>query len=196
MAAIRNNNRETDKENSSKLEKATFAGGCFWCMQRPYDKLKGVVSTRVGYTGGHKTNPTYEEVSSGATGHAEAVEIMYDPSQTGYAELLDTFWHSIDPTTLNKQFADNGTQYRTVIFYHNEEQKHLALLSKEALEKSGKFSKPVVTEIVPASEFYPAEEYHQEYYKKSPFNYNLYKVGSGRESFIKKLWGTITHSGN
>jgi len=191
MTTIRGNNREDVQKSSSGLEKATFAGGCFWCMQPPYDKLKGVVSTRVGYTGGKKKDPTYEEVSSGTTGHAEAVEIMYDPTLTHYDELLDIFWHNIDPTTLNKQFADNGTQYRTAVFYHNEEQKRLALASKEALEKSGKFSKPIVTEIVPASEFYPAENYHQKYYEKSPASYNLYKLGSGRKSFIEKLWGDL-----
>jgi methionine-S-sulfoxide reductase len=160
-------------------------------LQPPYDKLKGVVSTTVGYTGGHKKNPTYEEVSSGTTGHAEAVEILYDPTQTTYEELLDLFWHNIDPTTQHGQFADRGTQYRTAIFYHNEEQKRLALASKEALEKSGKFKKPIVTEIVRASEFYPGEDYHQEYYKKNPTHYNLYKVGSGRETFIKEIWGDI-----
>lgn len=170
-------------------EKATFAGGCFWCMQPPYDTLKGVLSTTVGYTGGTKENPTYEEVSSGKTGHAEAVEITYDPSQITYAELLDVFWKNIDPTALNRQFADMGTQYRTAIFYHSEEQKRLATLSKEKLEKSGRFDQPIVTEIVPLSTFYPAEEYHQEYYKKCPIPYQLYKVGSGREFYLKKRWG-------
>lgn len=176
------------------LEKATFAGGCFWCMQPPYDKVKGVISTTVGYTGGAKENPTYEEVSSGKTGHAEAVEIVYDASKTSYSELLDVFWKNIDPMTLNQQFADRGTQYRTAIFYHNEEQKKLAIASKEKLEKSGKFKGPVVTEIVPASLFYPAEEYHQEYYKKCPVPYQLYKVGSGREGYLKKTWGKGTTS--
>lgn len=180
-----------EQKPTAILEKATFAGGCFWCMQPPYDKLKGVVSTTVGYTGGHKKNPTYEEVSSGTTGHAEAVEILYDPTQTTYEELLDLFWHNIDPTTQHGQFADRGTQYRTAIFYHNEEQKRLALASKEALENSGKFARPIVTEIVPASDFYRGEDYHQEYYKKNPTHYGLYKVGSGREAFIKEIWGDI-----
>ncbi|MBI4849321.1 MAG: peptide-methionine (S)-S-oxide reductase MsrA [Nitrospirae bacterium] len=189
MAIIGNKEKEGAQTPSAGLERATFAGGCFWCMQPPYDKLKGVVSTRVGYTGGHTKAPTYEEVSSGTTGHAEAVEILYDPALTGYGELLDIFWQSIDPTTLNRQFADSGTQYRTAVFYYNEEQRRLALTSKEALEKSGKFSKPIVTEIVPASEFYPAEDYHQKYYVKNSTSYNLYKTGSGREAFIKKLWG-------
>jgi len=171
------------------FEKATFAGGCFWCMQPPYDKLKGVVSTAVGYTGGTKPNPTYEEVCSGTTGHAEAVEITYDPAQLNYSQLLDAFWKNIDPTTQNQQFADMGTQYRTAIFYHNEEQKRLAIASKEKWEKSGRFNGPIVTEIVPASEFYPAEEHHQKYYKKCPIPYQLYKSGSGREGYLKKLWG-------
>lgn len=183
-----NKGKGSDQTPPVKFEKATFAGGCFWCIQPPYDKLKGVISTRVGYTGGRKKNPTYKEVSSGATGHAEAIEIIYDPAKTSYDELLDVFWHNIDPTTLNGQFADKGTQYRTAIFYHSEEQKRLALASKESLEKSGKFLKPIVTEIVPAAEFYPAEDYHQKYYEKSPIHYNIYKFGSGRETFIKKMW--------
>ncbi|MBI4843964.1 MAG: peptide-methionine (S)-S-oxide reductase MsrA [Nitrospirae bacterium] len=189
MTMIKGNDEAMVQASFAKLEKATFAGGCFWCMQPPYDKLKGVVSTRAGYTGGNTKNPTYEEVSSGTTGHAEAVEIIFDPAQTGYEELLDIFWHSIDPTTLNKQFADNGTQYRTAIFYHSEEQKRLALASKEALERSGKFSKRIVTEIVPASEFYSAEDYHQKFYEKEPEHYKMYKSGSGREAFLEKTWG-------
>lgn len=175
--------------DTGRLQRATFAGGCFWCMQPPYDKLKGVVSTRVGYTGGHKKNPTYEEVSSSLTGHTEAVEILYDPELTSYQELLDVFWQNIDPTAKNRQFADVGTQYRTAIFYHNDEQRGLAVASKESLEKSGKFKGPIVTEITAATEFYPAEEYHQEYYLKNPFGYAGYKRGSGRESFLKNLWG-------
>jgi peptide methionine sulfoxide reductase msrA/msrB len=177
---------------TERLEKATFAGGCFWCMQPPYDKLKGVISTTVGYTGGHKRNPTYEEVSSGETGHAEAVEILYDPSKTSYGELLDVFWHNIDPTNSYGQFSDRGSQYRTAIFYHSEEQRRLALASKDALEKSGKFDKPIVTEILQAPDFYPAEDYHQRYYEKNPFHYKAYKSGSGREGFIKKIWGDIS----
>lgn len=174
---------------AEELEKATFAGGCFWCMQPPYDKLKGVGKTTVGYTGGPEPDPTYEEVSTGKTGHAEAVEIVFDPMQTSYEKLLDLFWKNIDPTTQNRQFADIGTQYRTAIFYHNEEQKRLALASKEKLENSGKFKGPIVTEIAPAATFYPAEEYHQKYYQKCPIPYQLYKYGSGREGFLKHLWG-------
>lgn len=189
MALFDDKGREDAGTSSVKFERATFAGGCFWCMQPPYDKLKGVISTTVGYTGGHKKDPTYEEVSSGTTGHAEAIEILYDPARTGYDELLDIFWQSIDPTTANRQFSDIGSQYRTAVFYHNEEQKRLAFASKEALQKSGKYSEPIVTEVLPASEFYPAEDYHQKYYEKSPFRYNLYKKGSGRDAFFKKLWG-------
>lgn len=171
------------------LEKATFAGGCFWCMESPFDKMRGVVSTTVGYTGGRTENPTYEEVSSGATGHAEAIEILFDPAQVSYAELLDVFWRLIDPTVRNRQFADLGSQYRTAIFYHTEEQKRVAEESRARLAKSGKFTAPLVTEIVPASTFYPAEEYHQDYYRKNPLRYKLYFSGSGREAFLKRLWG-------
>lgn len=181
----------TSADTSMALQKATFAGGCFWCMQPPYDKLEGVVSTRVGYTGGRTTNPTYEEVCSGATGHAEAVEILYDPSRISYPTLLEVFWQNIDPVAVNRQFADRGTQYRTAVFYHNEEQKRLAIESKESLAKSGKFAGPIATEIVPASEFYSGEEYHQGYYRKNPAHYNLYKFGSGREAFLKEVWGDI-----
>lgn len=172
-----------------KVEKATFAGGCFWCMESPYDKLKGVISTTAGYTGGRTKNPTYEEVSSGKTGHAEAIEIVYDPAKISYEELLDVFWKQIDPTTRNRQFADSGSQYRTAIFYHNKEQKRLAEASRERLRKSGKYTKPIVTEIVPASTFYPAEEYHQDYYRKNPGEYKLYFFGSGRADFLRKMWG-------
>lgn len=172
---------------SKKIEKATFAGGCFWCMQHPFDKLEGVVSTTVGYTGGHKKSPTYEKVCSGKTEHAEAIEILYDPSQVTYSQLLDVFWRNIDPTTLNKQFTDVGTQYRTAIFYHNEEQKRIAEASKEVLEKSDKYDKSIVTIITPASTFYKAEEYHQKYYEKCPVRYKLYKSGSGRNQYLEKM---------
>src|SRR5690349_3624563 len=142
--------------NQSKTEIAIFAGGCFWCMQPSFNEFKGVISTKVGYTGGHTTNPTYEEVSSGTTGHAEGIEIVYDPSKVTYAELVEEFWHNIDPTSLNQQFADHGTQYRSAIFYQNEEEKRIAEASKDRLAKSGKFKKPIVTEITSASTFYPA----------------------------------------
>ena len=174
---------------SKNFQKATFAGGCFWCMQPVFDKTKGVVSTTVGYAGGTKENPTYEEVSTGKTGHTEAIEVVYDPSQVTYEELLDAFWQNIDPTDPRGQFADKGSQYRTAVFYHSEEQKRLALESKEKFARSGKFDQPIVTEIVPASKFYKAEDYHQKYYVKNAGHYSLYKTGSGREGFLKKVWG-------
>jgi peptide-methionine (S)-S-oxide reductase len=171
------------------LEKATFAGGCFWCMEPPYEKLPGVISVTSGYTGGHKKNPTYEEVSAGGTGHAEAVLIVYDPAKVSYEALLEVFWHNIDPTARDRQFCDWGNQYRSAIFYQNEEQKRLALHSKEELEKTKTFREPVVTEIVEASEFYPAEEYHQDYYKKNPVRYKFYRTACGRDRRLKELWG-------
>ena len=180
------------ESSNTKQEKATFAGGCFWCMQHPFDDLKGVVSTSVGYTGGYKEDPTYEEVCAGSTGHAEALEILYDPSRITYSGLLDVFWRNIDPTTRNRQFADAGTQYRTAIFYHNEEQQRTAELSKSAMEQSGRFEKPIITEITPATKFYVAEEYHQKYYEKCPVRYNRYKSGSGREQYLKETWKTDT----
>jgi methionine-S-sulfoxide reductase len=168
---------------------ATFAGGCFWCMQPEFDKLPGVLRTSVGYTGGKNPNPTYEEVCSGTTGHAEAILIEYDPQKLTYKALLQTFWRNIDPTTKDQQFADRGTQYRTVIYYHSPEQKAEAESSKRALETSKKFSQPIVTEIVAAKPFYPAETYHQCYYKKKPLHYQMYKEGSGRAGYLRKTWG-------
>jgi len=172
---------------------ATFAGGCFWCMEAPFEQLKGALSVTSGYTGGTKPHPTYEEVCSGTTGHAESVQIVYDPSTITYEKLLEVFWRNIDPTTPNQQFADKGTQYRSAIFYHDDEQKHLAEASKQQLAKSGKFKDPIVTEIVSASTFYPAEDYHQDYYKKNPLRYNLYKIGSGRAGYLKRVWGDQGH---
>lgn len=180
---------QEDTTNTLTLEKATFAGGCFWCMQPFFDKTKGVKETSVGYTGGQTKNPTYEQVSSGTTGHAEAIQIIYDPKEVSYQKLLDIYWRNIDPTTKNQQFFDRGTQYRTAIFYHNEEQKRLASESKVQMDASGKFKKPIVTEIVAASEFYPAEEYHQKYYKKNSLQYKAYSTGSGRDRFFEKIWG-------
>jgi peptide-methionine (S)-S-oxide reductase len=171
------------------LATATFAGGCFWCMEPPFDKLDGVISTTAGYTGGQKKNPTYEEVSSGTTGHAESVQIVFDPAKISYAQLLDVFWHNVDPTTPNRQFCDVGLQYRTAIFYHNEEQKRLAEASKRSLEQSGRLGKPIVTEIVPAGEFYQAEDYHQDYYQKNPIRYKFYRYQCGRDQVLEKLWG-------
>ena len=171
-----------------QLEKATFAGGCFWCMEPPYEKLKGVYAAISGYAGGETKNPTYKEVAAGGTGHAEVVQIHYDPAQVSYQTLLDTFWRNIDPTAVDRQFVDKGDQYRSAIFYHNEEQRKLAEASKEALDQSGRFPKPVVTEISPLDKFYRAEDYHQDYYKTNPGPYKVYRYFSGRDSFIKKYW--------
>ena len=170
------------------LEKATFAGGCFWCMQDAFGELEGVVDIVAGYTGGHKDNPTYEEVCSGRTGHYEAVQIGFDTSKLSYNDLLDFFFRQIDPTDKRVQFADSGSQYRTAIFYHSQEQKSRAEKSKEKLEKSGRFDKPIVTEIIPFAKFFRAEEYHQAYSKKNAAEYKLYKQGSGREKFIQEKW--------
>ncbi len=177
------------KPAKAGLEKATFAGGCFWCMQPPFDKTKGVVKTIVGYTGGKEVGPTYEQVSYGRTGHREAIEVTFDPKVVTYAELVEVFWRSIDPTQANGQFADIGSQYQTAIFYHSEEQKRIAEESKQRLAASGKFAKPIVVPILPASPFYAAEEYHQKYYLKNPAHYNRYAVGSGRYPFLEKTWG-------
>ncbi|MBN1290701.1 MAG: peptide-methionine (R)-S-oxide reductase MsrB [Candidatus Latescibacteria bacterium] len=173
----------------AKTEKATFAGGCFWCMEYPFEKFTGVLEVVSGYTGGFKDNPTYGEVSRGSTGHLEAVEITYNPSKITYSELLDIFWKQINPTDEHGQFVDRGSQYRTAIFYHNEEQRQLAEKSKERLNQLGIFDKPVVTEIKKAEKFYPAEEYHQDYYKKSPGHYKSYRNGSGRDQFLDRIWG-------
>ncbi|QWV92994.1 peptide-methionine (S)-S-oxide reductase MsrA [Geomonas oryzisoli] len=175
--------------SAAQLQKATFAGGCFWCMEHPFDELPGVVSVTSGYTGGHVKNPTYEQVSAGGTGHAESVQVLYDPSRISYDKLLSRYWHNIDPTVKDRQFCDVGHQYRSAIFYHNEEQKHLALQSKQALEKSRQLKAPIQTEIVAATEFYPAEEYHQHYYKKNPLRYSYYRLSCGRDHRLKELWG-------
>ncbi|MDA8100082.1 MAG: peptide-methionine (S)-S-oxide reductase MsrA [Nitrospiraceae bacterium] len=172
-----------------QTETATFAGGCFWCMESPYENLPGVLSVTVGYTGGHKDRPTYEEVSSGETGHAESVQIQFDPAKISYERLLDVFWRNIDPTTKDREFVDVGTQYRTAIFYHSEEQRRLAEESKKQLDASGRFGKPIVTEIVPAGKFWPAEEYHQDYYKKNPGRYKFYRFNSGRDQYLDRIWG-------
>jgi methionine-S-sulfoxide reductase len=184
-----NSKTHLGKTPSGHQQKATFAGGCFWCTQSAFDQLEGVISTAVGYAGGHTEDPSYEEVCSGTTGHAESIEILYDPSQITYEELLEVFWRNIDPTARNRQFADVGTEYRTAIFYHDQEQKQLAESSKAKLEQSGKFAAPIVTEIVPASTFYNAEDYHQEYYQKNPVGYNMYKYGSGRVQYLARTWG-------
>ena len=178
---------------ASRLAKATFAGGCFWCMEPPFDELNGVVSTTSGYIGGGTLDPTYEEVSAGGTGHAEAVEVLYDPAKITYERLLDVFWRNVDPTVRDRQFCDVGNQYRTAIFSHDETQKRLAEQSKQALERSKPFKEAIVTEIVPAGRFYPAEEYHQDYYKKNPVRYKFYRYNCGRDRRLEQLWGTAAH---
>ena len=172
---------------NAQKARATFAGGCFWCMEPPFDKLDGVFSTTSGYTGGQKKNPTYEEVSAGGTGHAESVEVVYDPKKVSYEKLLEVFWHNVDPLVKDRQFCDHGHQYRTAIFYHDETQKRLAEASKKAKEKE--LGKTILTEIVPASQFYPAEEYHQDYYRKNPIRYKLYRANCGRDARLEQLWG-------
>lgn len=168
---------------------ATFAGGCFWCMQPPFEHLPGVISTTVGYTGGTVTNPTYEQVSEGGTGHAESVQVVYDPAKISYEKLLDVFWHNIDPLTSNAQFCDHGRQYRTAIFVHDDTQRRLAEESKHALEASKRFDRPIVTEIVDAGKFWPAEEYHQRYHEKNPVRYSYYRWSCGRDARLKEVWG-------
>jgi peptide-methionine (S)-S-oxide reductase len=169
--------------------KATFAGGCFWCMEPPFDKLDGVISTTSGYTGGKTPNPTYESTSAGGTGHTEAMQIVYDPKKITYEKLLNVFWHNIDPTQKDGQFCDHGNQYRTGIFVHDEEQKKSAEKSKSELDKSKPFKAALVTEITAATQFYPAEDYHQDYYMKNPIRYKFYRNGCGRDARLKELWG-------
>ena len=172
-----------------KLAKATFAGGCFWCMEHPFEKLDGVTQVISGYAGGHKVNPTYKEVSAGGTGHVEAVQITYDSDKLSYEDLLDVYWRQIDPTDAGGSFADRGSQYRSVIFYHNDEQKRMAEISKENLDKSGRYEKPIVTEIVKLSNFFKAEEYHQDYYRNHSLKYKYYRYRSGRDQYLEKIWG-------
>jgi len=178
----------TNEFTESRLELATFAGGCFWCMVAPFEEMEGIEHVVSGYTGGHKENPTYKEVCSETTGHYEAVQITFDPSKISYKKLLDIYWKQIDPTDSGGQFHDRGQSYQTVIFYHDDEQRELAEVSKNSLNTSGRFQVPIVTKILPAKEFYPAEEYHQNYHNKNSFRYELYKQGSGRDTFIKKYW--------
>jgi peptide-methionine (S)-S-oxide reductase len=170
------------------MQKATFAGGCFWCMVTPFEELPGIGGIVSGYTGGTKENPTYEEVKTGTTGHVEAVEITFDPELFPYEKLLELYWQQIDPTDAFGQFHDRGSQYKTAIFYHNEQQHQLALQSKKELEQSGRFTKPIVTEILPAATFYAAEEYHQDFHKKNPKHYKEDREKSGRDEFIKENW--------
>lgn len=173
----------------AKTETAIFAGGCFWCTESDFDKVAGVVATTSGYIGGHKKNPTYKQVSAGGTGHTEAVKVDYDPSQVSYAELLKVFWHSIDPTTLDAQFCDHGSQYRSGVFYMNDEQKRLALASRSDVEKDKPFKESIVTEITQATTFYPAEDYHQNYHDRNPVRYKYYRWGCGRDARLAELWG-------
>ena len=172
-----------------RYEAAIFAGGCFWCVEADFDKMPGVVKTISGYTGGHTRNPTYQEVSAGGTGHAESVEVTFDPARISYRQLVDRFWHNIDPTTLNRQFCDSGDQYRTAIFYNSPEQKMIAEQSLRELEKTKPFKEPIVTEITKATTFYPAEDYHQDYHDKNPLRYKFYRYNCGRDQRLDELWG-------
>ncbi len=178
---------------AAQQERATFAGGCFWCMEPPFDALPGVLSTTSGYMGGAKKNPTYEEVSSGSTGHAEVVQVAYDPKKVSYERLLEVFWKNIDPTVRDRQFCDIGTQYRSAIFYHSPEQKRLAEASKAAVMKTRPFKADIITPVVAAGDFWPAEGYHQDYYIKNPVRYKFYRTGCGRDARLKELWGSAPH---
>ena len=179
-------------EPNEKHIKATFAGGCFWCLESDFKKVEGVIEAVSGYIGGSTENPTYQEVSLGGTGHAEAIQVHYDPAKINYHELLDIFWRHVDPTDAGGQFVDRGSQYRPAIFYHDEEQNRLAQASKQALEQAGTFDKPIATEIVEFTKFYPAEDYHQDYYKKNALRYKLYRQNSGRDHFLANVWGNET----
>jgi len=174
---------------AEETETATFAGGCFWCMEHPFDELPGVISTTSGYTGGHQKHPTYQQVSAGTTGHTEAIQVVFDPKRISYKELLHVYWRNTDPTTANRQFCDVGTQYRPAIFYHSEAQKQAAEASKQALIQNKPFNGDIVTEITQATEFWPAEEYHQNYYLKNPIRYKFYRYNCGRDQRLKQLWG-------
>ncbi len=178
-------------EMEGNMKTATFAGGCFWCVEADFEKFDGVIEAISGYTGGQRDNPTYKEVSAGGTGHTEAVQVIYDPDKVSYSQLLDVFWRHMDPTDPGGQFVDRGSQYRSGIFYHDDEQKRLAQESKMALEKSGRFNRPIVTEITMLTRFYRAEDYHQDYYKKNPLRYKFYRSGSGRDKFLKQAWRDI-----
>ncbi len=177
----------TQAAQPASVAKATFAAGCFWCVEEAFDHVPGVISTTSGYTGGTKKNPTYEEVSAGGTGHAESVEVTYDPTKVSYEKLLDAFWHNVDPLVKDRQFCDVGHQYRSAIFYRNDTEKRLAEASKAEVQK--RFKQPIQTEIVPAGPFYPAEEYHQDFYKKNPLRYKFYRTGCGRDRRLQELWG-------
>ncbi len=196
LASVQAQNTAISTEAGASLEdlsRATFAGGCFWCMEGPFDKLDGVVSTTSGYTGGQTDNPSYPQVSSGSTGHTEAVQIVYDPAQISYEELLDVFWINHDPTESDGQFCDKGSQYRPGVFYHDEDQKRAAEASKADVERTRTFDEPVMTEITLAGTFYPAEDYHQDYYVRNPIRYKMYRYGCGRDRRLQQLWGISEH---
>jgi len=180
---------QADISTTSQKETAIFAGGCFWCMEPPFDKLDGVISTTSGYTSGDKKNPTYKEVSAGRTGHTEAIQIVFDPKKVSYAELLEVFWKNIDPVAVNRQFCDTGTQYRSGIYYRNEKQEKAAKNSLSQLEQNKPFKEKIATEVVAASTFYPAEDYHQDYYLKNPLRYKYYRFSCGRDNRLEQLWG-------
>jgi peptide-methionine (S)-S-oxide reductase len=182
-------NSGNDRTTNGKVAKATFAGGCFWCMEPAFDGLPGLLSMQVGYTGGHTLNPTYDQVCSGMTGHAEAIELSFDPVKISYRKLLDIFWHNVDPTVRDQQFCDEGTQYRTAIFFHDPEQEKEARESLVELDKSKPFKEPIVTEIVPAATFYPAEDYHQQYCRTHKIAYGMYRISCGRDYRLRQLWG-------
>jgi peptide-methionine (S)-S-oxide reductase len=192
-AATRTSNAQSTTKPSGQTATAIFAGGCFWCMEPPFDKLPGVKSTTSGYTGGHVANPTYEQVSAGQTGHAEAVRVIYDPAQISYATLLKVFWRNVDPLAVNRQFCDVGDQYRSAIFTLGAEQLRQAEASKRELQASGRFKQPIATQIVAASTFYPAEKYHQDYYRKNPIRYKFYRFNCGRDQRLEQLWGAAGH---
>jgi peptide methionine sulfoxide reductase msrA/msrB len=179
------------KDNSQNTQEAVFAGGCFWCTESDFEKVDGVIEVISGYTGGHVADPTYPQVSGGSTGHVEAVKVVYDPTKVTYEELVEIFWRHVNPTDAGGQFVDRGSQYRSAIFYATEEERGLIETSKKNLAESGLFDKPIVTDILPRDPFYPAEAYHQDYYKKNPIRYHWYRAGSGRDQFLKKVWGDM-----
>ncbi len=181
--------KEAPPPADKNLRVATFSGGCFWCMEHPFDEMEGVVSTTSGYTGGRLPNPTYEQVSSGATGHAESIRVVYDPAKVTYRKLLEVFWHNIDPVARNGQFCDLGNQYRSAIYYNDETEKQEAEASRAELQASGRFQQPIATLIEPASTFYAAEDYHQDYYRKNPLRYKFYRYNCGRDQRLEEIWG-------
>jgi peptide-methionine (S)-S-oxide reductase len=189
LAALALSHAHAQTTTAPSTAKAVFAGGCFWCVEADFDKIEGVISTTSGYTGGKTANPTYEQVSKKATGHAEAVEIVYDPSKVSYERLVTHFWRTIDPTVKDQQFCDRGSPYRTAIFAQDAQQLKIAQTSRAALEKSKPFKEPIVTELALGGTFYPAEEYHQDYYKKNPLRYKYYRTSCGRDARLKQLWG-------